>query len=237
MVNLSGGWKNVRLVNAYNPEYARFHGRDFAAIGEALEMDPADAAWSIMVQALPERAMALYFMMSEEDVRTILREPWVSIGSDAGSAAKLGEIDDIGLPHPRAYGTFPRIIAEYVRETGVLTLEDAIRKMSSWPASRMKLQDRGLIKEGLWADVVVFDYARIQDHATWGRAPSDPERHSLRARQRGDRRGRRSAYRRDAWQSAVRPGTNLSLERLNLPSRHLLTATRSPHRDSTLVMR
>ena len=167
MVNLSGGWQNIRLVNAHNPQYERFHGQDFARIGEALGVDPADAAWDIMLEAVPKRAMALYFMMSEQDVRTIMQKPWVSIGSDAGSAAKLGEVDDIGLPHPRAYGTFPRIIAEYVRETGVLSLEDAIRKMTSWPAARMKLDGRGLIKEGLWADVVIFDLQSIQDRADW----------------------------------------------------------------------
>jgi N-acyl-D-amino-acid deacylase len=106
-------------------------------------------------------------MMDEKDVQTIMRQPWVSIGSDAGAAAVLGEDDDIGLPHPRAYGTFPRIIAKYVREEGVLTLEDAVRKMTSWPASRMKMKDRGMIKPGQWADVVIFDYATIQDNATW----------------------------------------------------------------------
>jgi N-acyl-D-amino-acid deacylase len=103
-----------------------------------------------------------------------MQQPWVSIGSDAGAAAVLGEVDDLGLPHPRSYGTFPRIIAKYVREEGVLTLEDAIRKMTSWPARRMKLDGRGLLTPGYWADVVIFDYDTIQDNATWEDAMQTP---------------------------------------------------------------
>jgi N-acyl-D-aspartate/D-glutamate deacylase len=106
-------------------------------------------------------------MMSEPDIETALKFPWTSIGSDAGAAEKMGERDAIGLPHPRAYGNFPRLIARYVREKKVLTLEEAIRKMTSWPATRMRLSGRGVIKEGAWADVVVFDYDKIQDRATY----------------------------------------------------------------------
>ena len=121
-----------------------------------------------------KRAMALYFMMSEDDVKTLMQQPWVSIGSDAGAAEQLGEVDGLGLPHPRSYGTFPRIIAKYVREDGVLSLPEAIRKMTSLPASDMKLVDRGTIAEGNWADVVVFDYDTIQDNSTWDNAMELP---------------------------------------------------------------
>ena len=86
-----------------------------------------------------------------------------------------GETDATGLPHPRAYGNFPRVIARYVRERGVLTLPEAIRKMTSWPATRMRLSDRGLIREGLWADVVIFDYGTIQDRATYEQPMLSPE--------------------------------------------------------------
>jgi len=167
MVVNSGGWHNITLANPYNEKYAAYTGKSFVEIGEIMGKDPADAAWDIMLEALPERAYALYFMMSETDVKTIMSQPWVSIGSDAGAAEVLGQVDALGLPHPRAYGTFPRIIAKYVREDGVLTLEDAIRKMTSWPAARMKLVDRGMIKPNLWADVVIFDYEAIADNATW----------------------------------------------------------------------
>jgi N-acyl-D-amino-acid deacylase len=111
--------------------------------------------------------MALYFMMGEEDIRTALRQPWVSIGSDAGSSVKLGEIDGLGLPHPRAYGNFTRVIAEYVQKQHVLTLEEAVRKMTSWPAQRMGLSDRGLVREGMRADVLVFDLDKVKDVATY----------------------------------------------------------------------
>ena len=111
--------------------------------------------------------MAIYHMMSEADVETALGFPWTSIGSDAGAALSPGGQDPTGLTHPRAYGNFPRLIARYVRERGVLTLEQAIRKMTSWPATRMRLADRGAIREGCWADVVIFDFERLQDRATY----------------------------------------------------------------------
>jgi N-acyl-D-aspartate/D-glutamate deacylase len=139
---------------------------DLAAIGAAWGKDPADAAWDLVAEG-EGRVMAIYHMMSEEDVQWALRQPWVSIGSDAGAALDAGSPDVLGLPHPRSYGTFPRILARYVRDEGVLSLEEAIRKMTSWPATRMRLQGRGLLREGFWADVVIFDLDRIQDRATY----------------------------------------------------------------------
>ncbi|MBL8269278.1 N-acyl-D-amino-acid deacylase family protein [Steroidobacter sp.] len=167
LVHSSGGWDRVVLANAFNPKYDRFHNQSLAAIGKALKRDPADVAWDIVIEAQPNRAMALYFMMDEKDIETALRTPWVSLGSDASASAKLNETDALGLPHPRSYGNFPRLIAEYVRKRGVLTLPDAIRKMTSWPATRMRQFDRGAIRTGLWADITVFDYDRIQDRATY----------------------------------------------------------------------
>jgi N-acyl-D-amino-acid deacylase len=163
----AGGWDHIQLANGYAPQYARFHGQSFTAIGHALHKDPADAAWDIMLDALPSRALALYFMIDEGDIETALKQPWVSIGTDAAAAVKLGQVDAMGLPHPRSYGTFPRVIAEYARNRGVLTLEDAVRRMTSLPAQRMGLADRGVVHEGLRADLVVFDYDKIQDRATW----------------------------------------------------------------------
>jgi N-acyl-D-aspartate/D-glutamate deacylase len=93
--------------------------------------------------------------------------PWTSIGSDAGAVLESGRTDLLGLPHPRSYGTFPRVIAKYVKQDGAITLVDAIRKMSGWPASRMRLPQRGLLRDGYWADIVVFDYDRLQDRATY----------------------------------------------------------------------
>lgn len=174
LVDASGGWKHVILANSYSEKYKKFHFLDFEEIGKRLGRDPADVAWDILLEAQPHRPLAIFYMMSEGDVETGLKFPWTSIGSDAAAAEKLGSPDDLGLPHPRSYGTFPRVIAEYVRRRKVLTLAEAIRKMTAWPASRMGLNDRGVIREGLWADVVVFDFDRIEDRATWENPSETP---------------------------------------------------------------
>ena len=166
IVEAAGGWDGVVLVNARNPENARFEGKTIAEIARETGKDPADAAWDI-VAAGNGRVMAIYHMMSEQDIEQALQFPWVSIGSDAGAALRAGSADVLGLPHPRSYGTFPRVIARYVKERGVLTLPDAIRRMTSWPATRMRLHDRGVIRAGAWADVVVFDLDALADRATY----------------------------------------------------------------------
>jgi N-acyl-D-amino-acid deacylase len=129
-----------------------------------LKKDPADTAFDLVAEGTG-RVYAIYFMMSEQDIETALRFPWTSIGSDAGASLKQSEGDAIGLTHPRAYGNFPRL--KYVRERKVLTLPEAIRKMTSWAATRMRIQGRGVIKQGAWADVVIFDFETIQDNATF----------------------------------------------------------------------
>jgi N-acyl-D-amino-acid deacylase len=166
IVEAAGGWNRIVLLNAQNKENARFEGKSIAQIAKEWRKDPADAAFDIVAQG-SGRTLALYHMMSEQDIATALKFPWISIGSDAAAAPKPGETDALGLRHPRSYGNFPRLIAYYVRTKRVLTLEEAIRKMTSWPATRMRLNGRGLIKEGCWADVVIFDYDKIQDRATY----------------------------------------------------------------------
>jgi N-acyl-D-amino-acid deacylase len=103
---------------------------------------------------------ALFFLMYEADVRTAMTYPWVSVGSDA---AALDAATAQGRPHPRAYGTFPRIIARYVREAKVLTLENAVRRMTSLPAGKLHLAGRGVLADGAFADLVLFDYDRIEE--------------------------------------------------------------------------
>jgi N-acyl-D-aspartate/D-glutamate deacylase len=174
VIEAAGGWDGVVLVNARNADNARFEGRSITDIAKAQGKDPADAAWDIVSEG-SGRVMALYYMMSEPDIETALRFPWTSIGSDAGAALTAGGPDVLGLPHPRSYGTFPRVIAEYVRRRGVLTLPEAIRKMTSWPATRMRLAGRGVIREGAWADVVIFDLDRIDDRATYEQPTLFPE--------------------------------------------------------------
>jgi N-acyl-D-aspartate/D-glutamate deacylase len=174
IIESAGGWDRVVMVNARNDDNAQYENRSIADIARELERHPADVAWDFVL-AGEGRVMAIYHMMSERDIREALAFPWTSIGSDAGAALNPGRVDGLGLPHPRSYGTFPRIIARYVREMGVLTLPEAIRKMTSWPATRMGLSDRGVIREGMWADVVVFDYEAIEDLATWDEPVTFPE--------------------------------------------------------------
>src|ERR1700730_2663602 len=175
IIEASGGWQNVVLANAQNPDNAQFQGRSIVDIAKELSKDPADTAFDLVAQAKTGRVLAIYHMMSEQDIETALKFPWTGIGSDAGTALTPGGDDALGLAHPRSYGNFPRVIARYVRDTHTLTLEDAIRKMTSWPATRMRIADRGLIREGLWADAVIFDYDKIQDCSTYEHPDVTPD--------------------------------------------------------------
>jgi N-acyl-D-amino-acid deacylase len=165
-VEAAGSWDGIVLSNAQHPDHARFEGQTIAAIAKARGTDPADTAFDLVAQGRG-RVMAIFHMMSEPDLETALRFPWTSIGSDAGAAVRDGGQDPTGLTHPRAYGNFPRLIARYVRDQRVLSLEAAIRKMTSWPATRMRLAGRGVLSAGAWADVVVFDYDTLADTATY----------------------------------------------------------------------
>jgi N-acyl-D-aspartate/D-glutamate deacylase len=166
IIEAAGGWDGVVLVNARNPDNAKYEQKNISQIAKELGKDPADAAWDLVMQGRG-RVMAIYHMMGEDDIDTALRFPWTSIGSDAGAVAQIGVPDETGLPHPRSFGNFPRVIARYVKERHVLTLPDAIRKMTGWPATRMRLANRGTITVGNWADVTIFDYDALQDRATY----------------------------------------------------------------------
>lgn len=166
IVEAAGGWDGVVLVNAQNPANARYHSKSITQIAREMGKDPADAAWDLVAQGTG-RVMAVYHMMSEPDIETALRFPWTSIGSDAGAVVQVGATDATGLPHPRAFGNAVRVISRYVRDRQVLSLEDAVRKMTSWPATRMRLADRGVIRIGAWADVTIFDLETLDDRATY----------------------------------------------------------------------
>jgi N-acyl-D-amino-acid deacylase len=166
IIEAAGGWEGVVLVNARNPDNAKYEQKSIAQIAKDLGKDPADVAWDFVSQGRG-RVMAIYHMMGEPDIETALRFPWTSIGSDAGAVAQIGVTDETGLPHPRSFGNFPRVIAKYVKQQHVLTLPEAIRKMTGWPATRMRLANRGTIAVGNWADVTIFDYDKLQDQATY----------------------------------------------------------------------
>jgi N-acyl-D-aspartate/D-glutamate deacylase len=166
IIQAAGGWDGVVLVNAKNPANAKYEQKSISEIAKEMGKDPADAAWDLVAQG-KGRVMAIYHMMSEKDIETALRFPWTSIGSDAGAVMQIGVPDETGLPHPRSFGNFPRVIAKYVKEQHVLTLPEAVHKMTGWPATRMRLPHRGTIAVGNWADVTIFDYDALQDRATY----------------------------------------------------------------------
>jgi N-acyl-D-amino-acid deacylase len=143
------------------PEY---EGKNLEEILRLREKEPSieNAADLIIEIEKAGGASAVFFQMDEADVETLMRLPYLMIGSD-GSTQVRGR----GFPHPRSYGTFPRIIGRYVRDKGVLRLEEAVRKMTSLPAQVLRLKDRGCIREGMWGDVVIFDPEVFTDTATF----------------------------------------------------------------------
>jgi N-acyl-D-amino-acid deacylase len=164
------GPQDVMIGVVQNPELKKFQGKRLSEIAKTLNEDPMDALFDILIQDRAFTSCAV-FGMSEPDVALALQQPWVSIDNDASGASPEGLLGE-EHPHPRAYGTFPRILRKYVREEKKLTLEDAIRKFSALPAQRMLLTDRGVLKQGMWADVVVFDPETVRDLATY----DDPNR-------------------------------------------------------------
>ena len=142
---------------------AGYVGRRLADVAAEMEVDWVDAAIELLLMTEGNAGMVV-FMMAEENVALQLQQPWIKIGTDAG-----GHDPDsaTGMVHPRSYGTYPRILGRYVRDEGVITLEDAVRKMTSAVAIRLSIQDRGLLEVGMYADVVVFDPATVADRATF----------------------------------------------------------------------
>jgi N-acyl-D-amino-acid deacylase len=147
-------------------------GKDQSIVGKRLSQIAAERGkdnWETLFSVLIEndgRVGALYHMMSEDDVKTAMQFPWVSVGTDSAAIKPEGELGR-GQPHPRSYGTFPRILGRYVRDLHVLALPEAIRKMTSLAAAQLKIANRGTLKEGSFADVVVFDPATVADKATY----------------------------------------------------------------------
>lgn len=141
----------------------QYAGMRLSEIAAAMGVDWADAAIELVL-ATGGRAGMVIFMMSEENVALQLRQPWMKFGTDAGG---FDPVTAIGMTHPRAYGTYPRILGRYVRELGVIGLEDAVRKMTSAVAVRLSIADRGLLRPGMYADVVVFNPATVADRATY----------------------------------------------------------------------
>jgi len=175
MLTPNGGWDNewqeipgpeaVQIAVVQNPQLVPLQGKRLSEVAELWHEDPIDALCDLLIKDKAYTNVAV-FGMNESDVVLALQQPWVSIDNDSQGTSPSGLLGQ-EHPHPRAYGTFPRILRKYVREQHALSLEDAIRKFSALAAQRMRLSDRGALKQGLWADVVIFDADTIRDLATF----------------------------------------------------------------------
>ena len=158
------GPEAIQIGIVQNPKMLPLQGKRLSEIAKLWNKDPMDALLDFLIED-PFAGVAV-FGMSQPDVTLALQQSWVAIDNDSSGTSPEGILGQ-EHPHPRAYGTFPRILRKYVREDKALTLEDAIRKMSALPAQRLRLTDRGVLKAGMWADVVIFDPATIRDVATF----------------------------------------------------------------------
>jgi N-acyl-D-amino-acid deacylase len=159
------GPESILIGVVQNPKLEALQGKRLSEVAKMWGKDPLDALFDLLIEDNAFTGVAV-FGMSEPDVVLALQQPWVAVDNDSSGTAPDGLLGK-EHPHPRAYGTFPRILRKYVREEHKLTLEDAIRKFSALAAQRMRLTDRGVLKAGMWADVVVFDPATIHDVATF----------------------------------------------------------------------
>lgn len=169
----AGTWHNVQIASVpaqtgIESGYKRYEGKRVDEAAREAGKDPYDFVFDLLI-ANRGSVSCVWFIINEDDLKLAMRQPWVSIGSDGSALATSGPLRT-GVPHPRNFGTFPRVLGKYVREEHVLTLEQAVHKMSGLTAQQMHLADRGLIKEGLAADLVIFDPATVADRATF----SDP---------------------------------------------------------------
>jgi len=170
----AGTWQNVQLAaigrtrggtnDPVSPN-RKYEGMRVAEAAKQAGKDPFDFVFDLLIE---ERGSVgcVYFIIDEADLALAMKQPWVAVGSDGSALAIDGPLR-AGVPHPRNFGTFPRVLGRYVRELKVIPLEEAIRKMTSLPASILGLADRGTIKEGQWADLVIFDPATVADKATF----------------------------------------------------------------------
>jgi len=169
----SGGGDGVMLASVLRDDLRTYEGMTLSAIGKIMNKDPRDAVMDLVIADKGESSVIIS-IMTEEDVVAGLRHPLVGVGTDSGAKAEDGKLAE-SKSHPRGWGSFPRILGKYVRDEHVLTLEEAIRKMTSKAAARVHLTDRGVLRPGMAADVTIFDPATIHDVATF----DNPNRYSV----------------------------------------------------------
>jgi N-acyl-D-amino-acid deacylase len=175
LATVSSDWDNewqsipgpeaILISTVTNPKLLDIQGHTLADVAKSRGTDPMDTLFDILVEDNAQTEVAV-FAMSEPDIELAAVEPWVSFCNDSAGTSPEGLLGK-EFPHPRAYGTFPRVLRKYVREERRMRLEEAIRKFTSLPASRLRLNDRGVLKAGMWADIVVFDPETITDRATF----------------------------------------------------------------------
>jgi len=161
-----GGWHGVQVASLQKPENKQYEGKRMDEVAEEMRKDPLDALCDLLISegGSAPTDQAVYYGMSESDVELAMKQPWVGMCADGLSVSPA--MTFIGKPHPRFYGAFPRLLGVYVREKEVLTLPDAVRKMTSFPAQITGLTDRGLLRPGMAADITIFDPKTVSDKAT-----------------------------------------------------------------------
>jgi N-acyl-D-amino-acid deacylase len=169
----ANGGDGVMLASVLNPDLRPYEGMTLTEIGRAMGKDPRDAVMDLVIADRGESSV-ITAIMDENDVRTALKHPLVGVGTDSSAKAEDGKLAE-SKSHPRAWGTFPRILGTFVRDERLLPLEEAVRKMTSKAAARVHLSDRGILRRGMIADITVFDPATIRDVATF----EDPNRYSI----------------------------------------------------------
>jgi N-acyl-D-amino-acid deacylase len=169
----ANGGDGVMVSTVLDPSLRKYEGMTLTAIGKAMGKDPRDAVIDLVLADKGETSVVTA-IMDEDDVRAALKHPLVGVGTDSGAKAEDGKLSE-SKSHPRAWGSFPRILGRYVRDEKLLTLEEAIRKMTSKAATRLHLGDRGVLRPGLAADITVFDPATIRDVSTF----DDPTHYSV----------------------------------------------------------
>ncbi|HJZ78078.1 MAG TPA: amidohydrolase family protein, partial [Vicinamibacterales bacterium] len=169
----ANGGDGVMIATVLNPALRKWEGMTLTEIGKAMGKDPRDAVIDLVVADKGETAV-ITSIMNEDDVRTALKHPLVGVGTDSAAKATDGKLSE-SKSHPRAWGSFPRILGRYVRDEHLLTLEEAIRKMTSKAAARVHLTDRGVLRPGMAADITIFDAATIRDVSTF----EDPTRYAV----------------------------------------------------------
>jgi N-acyl-D-aspartate/D-glutamate deacylase len=159
------GWAGMILVSLNNERNKPFQGKRMSDLIKARGGDPVNVLFDVLIEE-DGSVPTVFFHHSEPDMQLVMKQPWTSIGSD-GAAVSIDGPTGQSHPHPRYFGTFPRVLGRYARDLKVITLPDAVKKMTSMNAEKIGIKDRGRLREGLWADITIFDADRVADRATF----------------------------------------------------------------------